>query len=133
MDVLLLQDLTLNDWLNSLVDVVVCHVLASDSTLHLTVLCGEGGACVLVSVLLLCQCTLCAIAHFVCTLASLNREHGVFVLGLLLDTVSDRLDTLLVVVDMVFAVLDHVQFLGDLLGDLLLDNGRCNGLVGLGG
>lgn len=76
---LLLNDFSLDDWLDSLVNVVVGHVLTNSSHCGSRYVGWESGCGVLVGVLLSCESLLRALAHLVGLLSVLNSKGVVLV------------------------------------------------------
>lgn len=130
---LLLDDLSLDDWLDGLVNVVVGNILTDSSNGGSLDVGWEDGLGVLVCVLLSSKGLLGTLTHLVCAFSVLYGNSVVLVNLSVDDSVSDRLHSLLVVVDVVLSVLDYLGLLSDSLGDGLLDDSWCNGLVSLGG
>lgn len=148
-DDFLLDGLPLDDWLDSLVDVVVSHILTNCSNGRGLLLSWQNSLRVLVCVLLSSKSLLGTLTHLVGLLSVLYGE-GVVLVDLWGDlSVGDRLYSLLVVVNMatqldpdarktcvkclLFSVLNDLGLLSDVLLDSLLDDGWSDSLVGLSG
>jgi len=132
-DDLLLENLSLDDWLDGLVDVVVGDILSDGSDGGSLLLCWEDGLCVLVGVLLCGEGLLGTFTHLVGLFTVLDGEDVVLVDLWVHDSVGDRLDSLLVVVHMVLSVLNNLSLLSNVLLEGLLDDGWSDSLVGLRG